>query len=68
MNCDIHYFDVRERLDEARAAAARERLLLLARPEREPFRVVVGLAMIKAGRWLARTSSRRAAEPKRAAA
>lgn len=67
MTDHIHYFDVSDRLHEARAAAARERLVLLARPEREPLRVLVGVAMIKAGRWLARTAPRRAAQPRRAA-
>jgi hypothetical protein len=67
MTSHIHYFDVKDRLDEARAAAARERLILLASPKREPLRVLVGLAMIKAGRWLARTAPRRAAQPGRAA-
>lgn len=68
MNGHLHYFEVMDRLNEARATAARERLILCARPEREPLRVLIGLAMIKAGRWLARTAPRRAAQPKRATA
>lgn len=68
MNGEIHYFDVRDRLDEARATAARHRLILSARPEREPLRVLVGLTLIKAGRWLARTAPRRVTQPKRATA
>jgi hypothetical protein len=44
---------VRERLDEARAYAARQALIRSLRPVRRPVRVIVGVALIKIGRWVA---------------
>ena len=49
----------RARLDEARAKAVHLVLIRSLRPVRQPLRVVAGLALIKAGRWLARTAPRR---------
>src|SRR5215470_8273468 len=43
----------RERLDEARAAAARRALIRELRPARRPVRETVGYALIKVGHWLA---------------
>ena len=58
----------RERLDEARAFAARWHLVASLRPERRPARVVVGLALIRLGRMLAAREPRPAGAPDRAAA
>lgn len=44
---------VRERLDEARADAARQALIRSLRPVRRPVRVIVGVALIKIGHWVA---------------
>lgn len=44
---------VRERLEEARAFAARTALIRSLRPVRRPVRVAVGAALIKIGRWVA---------------
>ena len=54
---------VRERLDEARALAARSALIRSLRPARRPVRVAAGAALIKIGRWLA--GQRPKAAPKR---
>ena len=51
----------RERLDEARAAAARRALIREFRPTRRPVRVTVGYALIKVGYWVAGRAPRRAA-------
>ncbi|HKZ04536.1 MAG TPA: hypothetical protein VJU81_03625 [Methylomirabilota bacterium] len=53
-----------QKLEEARAEAARQNLVASLRDER-PLRVVVGEALIRTGRWLAGTPS---AQPKRLAA
>jgi hypothetical protein len=50
----------KERLDEARATAARWALLRSLRPARRPVRVAVGLALIRIGHWLAGRAPRRA--------
>ena len=68
MNLDVHYFDVKDRLDEARALAARERLLAALRPQKAPLRVLMGMALIRAGRWMAGPAARRGAQPRRATA
>jgi hypothetical protein len=54
---------VRERLEEARAFAARAALIRSLRPARRPVRVVVGIALIKFGHWVAGQASKGA--PKR---
>jgi hypothetical protein len=59
---------VRERVDEARALAARRALVLSLRPARRPVRVALGLALIRIGHWVAGRSVRRAAQPRRATA
>jgi len=51
---------VRARLDEAQAKAAHSALIRSLRPVRQPLRVLAGLALIKAGRWLAHTAPKRA--------
>ena len=59
MNTHLLEHLVRARLDEARAKAAHWALIRSLRPVRQPLRVVAGLALIKAGRSLARTAPRR---------
>jgi hypothetical protein len=56
---NAHLFEqlARERLTEARAEAARLALVRALRPAR-PFRVVLGLALIRVGRWLAGRAAR----------
>lgn len=44
---------VRDRLEEARAMAARAALLRSLRPVRRPVRVAVGTALVKIGHWIA---------------
>jgi hypothetical protein len=53
------------RLDEARATAARLARVRSLRPVRQPVRVRAGLALIRAGRWLAHSASKPTAEPGR---
>jgi len=67
---NTHLLDclVRERLDEARARAARLALVRGLRPARQPVRVWTGLLLIRVGRWLARTAPKRTAEPGRVTA
>ena len=57
-----------QRLDEARAEAARVALLRSLRPVRRPLRVTVGFALIKIGHWVAGRAPRRVAQPRRATA
>jgi hypothetical protein len=56
---NAHLFEqlARERLNEARAEAARLALVRALRPAR-PLRVVLGLALIRAGRWVAGRAAR----------
>jgi hypothetical protein len=68
MNTHLHEQLVRERLDEARAAAARLALLRKLRPARRPVRVAVGFALIKVGHWVAGRAPKLAAGPRRATA
>lgn len=57
-----------QRLDEARAEAARMALLRSLRPVRRPLRVTVGFALIKIGHWVAGRAPRRVTQPRRATA
>jgi hypothetical protein len=68
MNTHLHEQLVRERLDEARATAARLALLRRLRPARRPVRVAAGFALIKIGRWVAGRAPKPAAGPRRATA
>ena len=68
MNTHLHEQLVRERLDEARATAARLALLRTLRPARRPVRVAVGVALIKVGHWVAGRAPKPAAGPRRATA
>jgi len=49
----------RERLEEARAIAARDALLRSLGPVRRPMRMVVGRALIRAGHFVAGRPPRR---------
>lgn len=55
---------VKERLAEARAAAARS-ALLRDLPPRLPGRVAVGLALIRIGRWILGQAPENVSEPNR---
>ena len=58
----------KDRLNEARAMAAKARLMEFARPTPEPLRVTVGLALIRVGRALAGQAVKNATGPRRATA
>ena len=68
MNTHLLEHLVRARLDEARAKAAHSALIRSLRPVRQPLRVLAGLALIRAGRWLARTAPKRSTVPGRVTA
>ncbi len=68
MNPQVEEQMVRQRLDEARAEAARQALLRHLGPARRPIRVAVGFALIKVGQWVAGRAPRRAGGPRRATA
>jgi hypothetical protein len=59
---------VRDRLDDARAMSARQTLASSLRPVRRPVRVALGLALIRAGHWMAGRAPRRASQARRATA
>lgn len=58
----------RQRLDEARAEAARWALLRALRPAPHPVRVAIGVALIKLGHRVAGRAPRHAGEPRRVTA
>jgi hypothetical protein len=66
MNSQIEEQVARQRLDEARAEAARRALLREVRSAPHPVRVALGVALIKLGHWVAGRAPRRAGEPRRA--
>jgi len=66
MNTHLELVMVTERLNEARAFAARERLVASLQPTRSAVRALVGLALIKTGRWVAGQAPRRTRQPDRA--
>ena len=68
MNLYLDELLVRARLDEARALAASQALLRSLRPVRRPVRMVLGLALIRVGHWVAGREPRRAGAPRRATA
>ena len=68
MNSQMEVQLAREKLEEARAAAAQRALLRDLRPARRPLRVAVGHALIKVGHWVAGRAPRRAGAPRRATA
>jgi hypothetical protein len=68
MNPQLEEQVARQKLDEARAEAARLALVRSLRPARRPVRVTVGLALIKAGHWVAGRAPRRVATSRRVTA
>jgi hypothetical protein len=68
MNPQMEELVARQRLEEARADAARWALIRQLRPARHPMRVAVGFALIKVGHWVAGRTPRRAGRPRRATA
>ena len=68
MNPQMEEQVARQRLDEARAEAARWALLRDLRSARHPLRVAIGYALIKVGHWVAGRAPRRAGQPRRATA
>ena len=60
MNVHIEEYLAHEKLAEARARAATYLLVQAADPRRSGFRVALGLALIRTGRWLARPAPRAA--------
>jgi hypothetical protein len=62
MNVHIEEYLAHEKLAEARARAATHLLVQAAETPRPGFRVALGLALIRTGRWLA-GPSRRPATP-----
>ena len=58
---------VKERMDEARAMAAQQALVLSLGPARRPVRVAVGHALIRIGHWIAGRAPRRT-QPRRVTA
>ncbi len=68
MNPQMEEVVARQRLNEARADAARWALIRQLRPARHPMRVAVGFALIKIGHWVAGRTPRRAGQPRRATA
>ena len=68
MNTHLLEHLARTRLDEARAEAVHLALIRSLRTVRQPLRVLAGLALIRAGRWLAHTSPKRSTVPGRVTA
>ncbi len=58
----------KDRLAEARAMAARARLMGSTRPTPDPLRVALGLALIRVGRALAGQAVKKVTGPRRATA
>lgn len=56
------------RIQEARDWAAHQAVLQGLRPRRAPMRVVIGLSLVKVGRWLVRSAGRPSAAAGRAIA
>ena len=56
----------KDRLNEARAMATQARLMGSTRPEPDPLRVALGLALIRVGRALAGRAVNSATGPRRA--
>lgn len=58
----------KDRLAEARAMAAQARLMGSSRPSPSPWRVALGLALIRVGRSLAGQAVKASTSPRRATA
>ncbi len=57
----------KDRLEQMRAWAARHALLRSLRPAPRPLRIAVGMALIRAGRWVLRGVPKLPAERRRTA-
>jgi hypothetical protein len=68
MNMYLEEWLARDRLDEARALAARLALVRGLASARRPVRVAVGLALIRTGHWVAGRGPRGAGQPSRVTA
>ena len=66
MNTYLDWLLVTQRIEDAQAFAARQRLIASLQPTRSPLRATLGLALIKAGCWVAGEAPRRGVEPYRA--
>ena len=66
MNTYLDWLLVTQRIEDAHAFAARQRLIASLQPTRSPLRATLGLALIKAGRWVAGEAPRQGVEPYRA--
>jgi hypothetical protein len=66
MNTYLDWLVVTQRIEDAQAFAARQRLIASLQPTRSPLRATLGRALIKAGRWVAGEAPRRGVEPHRA--
>ena len=66
MNTHLDGLVAAQRIEEARDFAARQRLIAALQPTRSPLRAMVGLALIRAGRWVAGEAPRRSIEAYRA--
>jgi hypothetical protein len=68
MNWYLEELLARERLDEARKLAAQRAMVRAIAPARHPVRLALGLALIRAGHWVAGRGPRRAGQPSRVTA
>ena len=68
MNGYLEELLARERLDEARKLAAQRAMVRVIAPARRPVRLALGLALIRAGHWVAGRAPRRTAQPSRVTA
>jgi hypothetical protein len=68
MNMYLDELLVRDRLDDARLKAARRATVRSLRPARWPVRVSLGLALVRAGLWIAGRAAVRAEQAGRAIA
>jgi hypothetical protein len=59
---------VKLRINEAREWAAHQATLRRLRVVSPPLRVVIGLALVRIGRWLAGSAGKRTTAPRRATA
>jgi len=66
MNMHLDWLLATQKIEDAQAFAARQRLIASLQPTRSPLRATLGLALIKAGRWVAGEAPRRGVEPHRA--
>ena len=67
MNLYLEEQAARDRMEEAQTMAAQDTLIQSLTQERRPIRVMLGYALIRMGRWVARREMKRV-HPGRAAA